>query len=80
MGKFTSLNDLLERESMRRKPQFATEVARLRDLRSAIFTIEDCIDDPRYAGFKEVLKRNLEFTMQQYDDLESGMRRAGWNG
>jgi hypothetical protein len=65
---------------MRRKPQFHAEKNRLRDLQTAILTIEDYISDPRYDGFKAILERNLEFTHQQYADLNAEMRRNGWNG
>ncbi len=65
---------------MRRKPQFHAEKSRLRDLQTAILAIEACIHDSRYDGFKEVLKRNLDFTHQQYADLNAEMRRNGWNG
>jgi hypothetical protein len=65
---------------MRKKAIFARERARLRDLQTAILAIEACIHDSRYEGFKEVLKRNLDFTHQQYADLNAEMRRNGWNG
>lgn len=65
---------------MRRKPQFHAEKSRLRDLQTAILAIEACIHDSRYEGFKEVLTRNLDFTHQQYADLNAEMRRNGWNG
>jgi hypothetical protein len=65
---------------MRRKPQFHAEKSRLRELQSAILTIEGYILDPRYDGFKAILERNLDFTHQQYADLNAEMRRKGWNG
>lgn len=59
---------------------FYKEQCKLRDLETAIFFLEERLDDKRFQGFEKVIQKNLDYTKQEREDLICEMKRQGWNG
>ena len=52
----------------------------MRDLETAIYLLEERLNDHRFAGFEKVIQKNLDYTTQEKEDLLCEMKRQGWNG
>ena len=63
-----------------RKRLFYKETCKLRDLETAIHLLEERIADKRFAGFEKVIQKNLNYTIQEREDLICDMKKQGWNG
>lgn len=59
---------------------FYKEKCKLKDLTSAIHLLSERLDDPRYGLFKKVIQKNLDYTIQEKDDLLCDMKKMGWDG
>ena len=59
---------------------FYKEQCKLRDLETAIHLLEERLNDHRFVGFEKVIQKNLDYTIQEKEDLLCEMKRQGWNG
>jgi hypothetical protein len=59
---------------------FYREMCKLRDLETAIHLLSERINDKRFIGFENVIQKNLDYTLQEREDLICDMRKQGWNG
>jgi hypothetical protein len=59
---------------------FYKEQCKLRDLETAIHLLEERLEDKRFIGFERVIKKNLDYSIQEREDLICEMKRQGWNG
>lgn len=59
---------------------FYKEQCKLRDLETAIHLLEERLVDHRFVGFEKVIQKNLDYTLQEREDLLCDMRKQGWNG
>lgn len=63
-----------------RKRLFYKETCKLRDLETAIHLLEERIADKRFVGFEKVIQKNLDYTIQEREDLICNMKKMGWAG
>jgi hypothetical protein len=59
---------------------FYKEKCKLRDLDTAIHLLEERLEDKRFIGFEKVIQKNLDYSIQEREDLICEMKRQGWNG
>lgn len=59
---------------------FYREMCKLRDLETAIHLLAERLEDKRFKGFERVIQKNLDYTVQEREDLVCEMKRQGWNG
>lgn len=59
---------------------FYKEKCKLNDLTAAIHLLEERLEDKRFAGFEKVIQKNLNYTIQEKEDLLCDMKKMGWNG
>lgn len=59
---------------------FYKEQCKLRDLETAIYLLEERLADKRFVGFEKVIQKNLDYTLQEKEDLLCDMKKMGWNG
>jgi hypothetical protein len=59
---------------------FYKEQCKLRDLETAIHLLVERLEDKRFKGFERVIQKNLDYTVQEREDLVCEMKRQGWNG
>lgn len=59
---------------------FYKEKCKLRDLDTAIHLLEERLEDKRFIGFERVIQKNLDYSIQEREDLICEMKRQGWNG
>jgi hypothetical protein len=63
-----------------RKRLFYKETCKLRDLETAIHLLRERLDDHRFKGFEKVIERNLNYSIQEKEDLLCDMKKMGWDG
>lgn len=59
---------------------FYKETCKLRDLNTAIHLLEERLKDQRFTGFEKVIQKNLDYTIQEREDLLCNMKKMGWTG
>lgn len=59
---------------------FYKEQCKLRDLNVAIHLLEERLIDQRFKGFEKVIQKNLDYTVQEREDLLCDMKKMGWDG
>jgi len=63
-----------------RTRMFYKEKCKLRDLETAIHLLSERLEDERFAGFEKVISKNLNYTLQEREDLICDMKKMGWSG